>query len=159
MKKLFLVLITLLNSPSVSFASSNESISLSRVLVVETCDNAGKCTPVETSKLEPSAVIELSKFNKANGQGFHGENKFKVVIEEVPFKGEIFVNKVGEGYSIYTVLRSGYGTNRNGVTQKVFVKDVSESKPIILTDKPILIKGKSYQAKLTIQAIGKVSSN
>lgn len=160
MKNLFLVLIALLISPSSSFSSSNENISLSRVLVVENCDNAGKCTEVETdSKFEPSAVIELSKFNKAHAQGFHGEDKFNVVVEKVPFKGEIFVNKVGEGYWIYTVLRSGYGTKRNGATKKLLVKDVSEFKPIILIDKPILIKGKSYQAKITIQALKKASSN
>jgi hypothetical protein len=66
--------------------------------------------------------MKLSKFKKGNEEGLHGEDKFQTVIDGIPFKGEIFVNKIKEQYSLHIILRSGEGTKRMGPTKRWSLK-------------------------------------
>lgn len=160
MKSFVLALFVVAISTYLSFAEANESLSLSRQLIVETCDYNGKCHEVASDKeASGSVAIELSTFHKGRVTGVHGQDTLQISSNGVPFKSEIFVNKVKSGYSVYAVLRSGKGTRRNGVTKKTLIETISEFKPVTLTDAPITIDGKEYRAKLIISSVPNVSTN
>lgn len=139
----------LLFAGSSAFAAESEKVLLTRSIVVEVCDDSNKCIE-HPSTHSGAAEIELKPFKKGNESGLHGEDKLQVMADGNPFKSEIFVNKTKSGYSINAVLRSGEGTKRKGVTQKSDITSFADFKPLLLTDKVIVINGKKYQAKLKI---------
>lgn len=131
-------------------ALSAEQITLVRNIVVESCsENLSECQQISNDK--PADVnISLFDAGKTKGGRPHGESKFQILLGETPFKGEIYINKMKNGYSIYTVPRSGHGTKRQAVTNKIKTESLSKFDPIEMTDKPILVDGKNYRAKMSV---------
>lgn len=136
-------------------AFSSEQIAVARAIIVESCTtDLTDCRKVTTEN--PSSVnIPFSHAGKGKGGGDHGVVRFQSMQGDTPFKGEIHINKpsTGQGYSIYAVLRSGHGTKRHGVSKNIKVDDFSKFKPMELVDRPILIDGKTYRAKLVISSV------
>jgi hypothetical protein len=139
------------------FAFANEQISLTRNIIVESCSvDLSDCKQMSTG-IPVQVDIPLSQVGKSaavkdEGRGTHGEIRFRTLHAGTPFKGELFVNKILSGYSIYAVLRSGKGTRRNGVTKTIKIEDPSTFAAIELVDKPIIVGNKTYRARMVISS-------
>jgi hypothetical protein len=132
---------------------ANEQINLARNIVVESCsEDLSDCRQISK---ENSSIVKIP-LSLVGGYGMHGEVRFRTIEAGTPFKGEIFVNKLSSGYSIYAVLRSGRGTSRNSVTKKVVIEDPSTLKTIELVDRPIIIEGKTYRARMIVSSAPEV---
>lgn len=152
MKSLFFVCV--LSSMSFTLmASSEEIIPFTKKFFVESCNKKGKCQEFQLNN-EPAQMTEmkLTKFKKGNVEGLHGEEKFQTVVDGIPFKSEIFVNKIKEEYSLTLIVRSGEGAKRAGVTKKVTFKDFAVFKPLTVSDKSIEKNGNVYRAKVVLSS-------
>ena len=115
-----LILISMLCSIPFSLVASNEEIiPFTKKSFVESCDQNGKWKEFQVNN-EPAqrTYIKLSKIKKVNVESMHGEDKFQTEVDGVPFKSEIFVNKIKEEYLLTLIIRSGEGTKRAGATWK-----------------------------------------
>lgn len=134
-------------APTAVFA---EQIPVARTIIVESC--TADLTDCKAESPEPPVrlAIPLSEAGIAKGGGLHGEARFQTMRADTPFKGEIYINRNKSGSSIYAVLRSGRGTKRPGVTKHIKIDDSMKFKPKELVDKPIMVEGKTYRAKMRV---------
>lgn len=157
MKSLNFILFAATILAHLSFASAEEILTLTRQLIVEACDSNGKCDKlISDTDVPENVTIELLNFHK--GQ-IAGVNKLDTSRDGIPFEIKIFINKVKPGYSLYAVLSSGTGTQRNIVSKTVPMKNFSKFKPVTLTDSSIKAGGKTYRAKLIISSIVRATSD
>ena len=90
----------------------------------------------------------MNNFYKGGVRGSHGENKLTYMKDNIAFTSEVYINQIGQQYSVYTVLRVGEKKSTS-VTKKIVIKDFSNFKAINLM-KRIVVGNKVYNVILTI---------
>lgn len=150
LKKIFFIFLC-----AYSAALWAEKIELVRTFLITTCYTGQKClAPVV--KEEKLLTLTLERFTKGAARGMTVMDRAQIEEQAVPFKSEVRLTKKEgqEAFSIYVMLRSGEGTQREGKVKVFTQDDLAQMKEVKVTDKAIAFTGGTLQASLLLKARG-----